>query len=134
MNAATNAVLPSIREPLFKKLELDHFRVLLEEQQAEQLEIQSEASRILGDRGSRMEGDEMERGDRDEQNKAAITMDRTVHALGKIARAMVRIQKGTYGTCMESPCRGNGVIERSRLEAMPHAEWCTQCASVKERW
>lgn len=133
MISATNVAPPSTREPLFTKLELDHFHVLLEEQQAEQLEIQSEASRILGERGSRVEGDEMERGDRDEQNKAAITMDRTVHALGKIARAMVRIQKGTYGTCMASPCRGNGAIERSRLEAMPHAEWCAGCASIKER-
>ena len=47
----------------------------------------------------------------------------------KIDKALLAIEKGTYGQC--KACKEN--IEKGRLEIMPYAELCVTCKSKKKR-
>ena len=49
-------------------------------------------------------------------------------ALDQIEAAIERIADGSYGRC--ETCGMN--IPKSRLEAIPYAAWCVQCASQRE--
>lgn len=49
--------------------------------------------------------------------------------LRKINKALLRIEKGTYGQC--SDCKGE--IEKGRLEIMPYAEYCVACKAKKAK-
>lgn len=50
-------------------------------------------------------------------------------SLGEIDAALARIADGSYGTCERC---GNPVGD-ARLEALPSARWCLDCAAVVER-
>jgi DnaK suppressor protein len=47
----------------------------------------------------------------------------------QIDAALARIEAGEYGTCRD--CGGD--IDPRRLEALPYAVYCTECASQQER-
>jgi DnaK suppressor protein len=49
-------------------------------------------------------------------------------ALDQIDGALERIEGGTFGQCEEC----GGKIPKSRLEAIPYAALCVQCASEEE--
>ena len=49
-------------------------------------------------------------------------------ALDQIEAAIERIEDGSYGQCEEC----GGKIPKSRLEAIPYAALCVQCASQQE--
>jgi DnaK suppressor protein len=49
-------------------------------------------------------------------------------ALDQIDGALERIEEGTYGQCEEC----GGKIPKPRLEAIPYAALCVQCASQQE--
>lgn len=49
--------------------------------------------------------------------------------LGEIDAALGRIADGTYGTCE----RCQNPIGEARLEALPSARWCLDCAAIVER-
>jgi DnaK suppressor protein len=50
------------------------------------------------------------------------------HALDQIEAAIERIEDGSYGRC--EMCGGK--IPKTRLEAIPYAALCVQCASKQE--
>ncbi len=45
--------------------------------------------------------------------------------LGVIESALQRVEDGTYGTCVKC----EGVIPKTRLNAIPHTPMCVKCAS-----
>lgn len=49
--------------------------------------------------------------------------------LGKIESSLERIEEGTYGTCEECGAR----IPKTRLNAIPYAEFCVRCAEQLEQ-
>lgn len=50
-------------------------------------------------------------------------------SLGEIDAALARIADGSYGSCE----RCGKSVGDSRLEALPSARWCLDCAAVVER-
>jgi DnaK suppressor protein len=54
--------------------------------------------------------------------------DRRTQQLYEIDAALRRIDNGTYGECAEC----GGEIELKRLEALPTATTCTECAAERE--
>jgi RNA polymerase-binding transcription factor DksA len=48
--------------------------------------------------------------------------------LGLIEAALVRIEDGVYGTCVECNAR----IPKTRLNAIPYTPYCVKCASKLE--
>jgi RNA polymerase-binding protein DksA len=50
--------------------------------------------------------------------------------LNLIAKALDQIKNGTYGNCADC---GRG-IPQARLEALPFAEWCFECATTAVAW
>jgi DnaK suppressor protein len=48
--------------------------------------------------------------------------------LEMIEDALQRIENGSYGTCQEC----NGVIPKTRLNAIPHTPLCVKCASSRD--
>lgn len=63
-----------------------------------------------------------------EREKEVGMRDHLEIALGKIDRALERIEKGTYGICL----RCKGPIPRERLKAIPEAELCVKCQKEEE--
>jgi RNA polymerase-binding transcription factor len=49
--------------------------------------------------------------------------------LEDVEAALERIDAGTFGVCGECGCK----ISRKRLEAIPYAPWCIDCAREHER-
>jgi DnaK suppressor protein len=60
---------------------------------------------------------------------AAITVDRLARDLKLIDRALVDIDAGRYGICMEC----EGAIAPKRLKALPFANRCVECQARTER-
>ena len=46
------------------------------------------------------------------------------HEIGEIRQALLRLESGTYGNC--AAC--GGAIQSARLEALPYATRCIECA------
>ena len=60
-------------------------------------------------------------------------VDRMSHnealALGRIIAALRRLERGTYGVCVDCNC----AITLGRLSALPEADRCADCATDLER-
>lgn len=70
-------------------------------------------------------------GDVDEQYDDDATFDLIENdqtKLARIERALERIEEGEYGQCQDC-CRP---IPKTRLRAIPYAEFCMACASERE--
>jgi RNA polymerase-binding protein DksA len=66
----------------------------------------------------------MEQGtDANEREKTFLFASREGKFLNHLEDALVRIEKGEYGKC--TTC--GKLIEKERLEAVPHAQQCLQC-------
>jgi DnaK suppressor protein len=66
--------------------------------------------------------------DAQEREKAFMFAARERKFLNHLIRAMERIDRGTYGMCMD----GGEPIEFARLEAVPHATLCIACKKKRE--
>ena len=59
-----------------------------------------------------------------EQEFTLSLMEHDGDALEQIEAALVRIEDGLYGVCVE--CEGK--IPKARLEVLPHTPYCVKCA------
>src|SRR3954467_4608885 len=59
-----------------------------------------------------------------EQEFTLSLMEHDGDALEQIEGALVRIEDGLYGVCVE--CEGK--IPKARLEVLPHTPYCVKCA------
>ncbi len=64
-----------------------------------------------------------------EQEFTLSIMQSEEDLLGKIEGSLERIEEGTYGTCEECGSR----IPKTRLNAIPYAEFCVKCAERIEQ-
>jgi DnaK suppressor protein len=64
-----------------------------------------------------------------EQRKLAEVGEVEQREISQIDAALARIDAGTYGVCVEC----GEEIEARRLEALPHAATCADCADRRER-
>jgi DnaK suppressor protein len=64
-----------------------------------------------------------------EQDLAMLLLGSTVGTLDQIEAAFERIEDGSYGRCAECQTR----IPSARLEAIPYATCCVECAARRER-
>ena len=67
--------------------------------------------------------------DMQEREQAFLFAHREGRYVYHIDEALRRIEKGTYGICMEC----GRPISRERLEAVPHARLCIKCKTEEER-
>jgi len=81
----------------------------------------------------------MEQGtDAMEREKTFLFASREGKFLNYLDDALRRIEKGTYGICldcMETPkdlCKTCPLIPKARLEAVPHAQLCVECKNMKK--
>ena len=81
----------------------------------------------------------MEQGtDAMEREKTFLFASREGKFLNYLDDALRRIEKGTYGICldcMETPkeiCKTCPLIPKERLEAVPHAQLCVECKNLKK--
>jgi RNA polymerase-binding transcription factor DksA len=59
-----------------------------------------------------------------EQEFTLSLMEHDGSALEQIEAALVRIEDGNYGVCLE--CEGK--IPKARLQVLPHTPYCVKCA------
>jgi RNA polymerase-binding protein DksA len=120
-----------IRKGSYSKQELQHFKEIILEKKKEILE---ELSTLRDSMMDSMTGEyasenstystHMEQGtDAMEREKTFLFASREGKFLNYLEDALVRIEKGTYGRCSEC----DKLIEKERLEAVPHAQQCLQC-------
>jgi RNA polymerase-binding protein DksA len=64
-----------------------------------------------------------------EQDLALSLMGNVNGTLEQIDAALQRVEEGTYGSCLDCDLR----IPAARLEALPYARYCVQCAARRER-
>jgi DnaK suppressor protein len=64
-----------------------------------------------------------------EQDVAVSLLGNAADTLDQIESALQRIEDGCYGRCAECQTR----IPSARLEAIPYATCCVECASRRER-
>lgn len=60
-----------------------------------------------------------------EQEFTLSLMETEGETIEMIEGALERIEAGTYGRCLEC----NGIIPKTRLNALPHTPLCVKCAS-----
>ena len=63
-----------------------------------------------------------------EQDNTILLMNNEGETLSQIEHALVRIEEGVYGFCVE--CEGK--IPKMRLKAIPYTPYCVKCASEIE--
>lgn len=83
----------------------------------------------------------MEQGtDAMEREKTFLFASREGKFLNYLDDALRRIEKGTYGICLdciEEPkhyCKTCPLIPKERLEAVPHAQLCVECKNLKQKF
>jgi DnaK suppressor protein len=101
--------------------------------QALRTKLHEERSRISSERLSdtagevRDSGDESAAAERTDLESAIIERDAV--ELREIDGALLRIEEGTYGDCVEC----GGEIEDARLDVYPTARRCSRCQNVLEK-
>lgn len=118
---------PSEDEQYMCAEHLEYFRQMLMKWRTDLIEESQETINNL--RGEvRDVGDEAERASRETENSLELrTRDRYRKLLGKIDRALARVENGSYGYCEET----GEEIGLARLQARPIA---TLCLDAQERW
>ena len=111
-------------------LDLDHFRESLE---SERKRVQDALQYLQEETPDGGDASQESRLDDHFTDSAAVTYDREMdfsleenseQLLEAISRALQRIEDGTYGKCAN--CGEDIPVER--LEAIPYAEYCIDCA------
>ena len=121
----------STRKASFSKQELEHFKIIIMEKKKEILaELETLRDTMMdsttGEYASEssMYSTHMEQGtDAMEREKTFLFASREGKFLNHLEDALARIAKGDYGRCTEC----EKMIEKERLEAVPHARQCLQC-------
>jgi DnaK suppressor protein len=119
------------RKKSYTKAELNHFRKIILEKKKEILEELETLRDSMMDSAtgeyaseSSMYSTHMEQGtDAMEREKTFLFASREGKFLNYLEDALQRIDKGAYGKC--SVC--GKLIEKERLEAVPHARQCLHC-------
>lgn len=118
---------PSADEEYMSPRQLEYFRRKLLLWRQELIEESQQTIENLRDE-VRDVGDEAERATRETENSIELrTRDRYRKLIGKIDKAIKRIEEGRYGYCEET----DEEIGLERLEARPIA---TLCLDAQERW
>ncbi|MBM4165726.1 MAG: TraR/DksA family transcriptional regulator [Ignavibacteria bacterium] len=120
-----------MRKGSYSKKDLKFFKEVILEKKQEVLEdIERERDTVIDPttgeymQGSSLYSLHMEHGtDSMEREKAFLMVSREAKFLNNLNEALNRIERGNYGWC--KVC-GN-LIEKKRLEAVPHAQMCTDC-------
>ncbi|WP_369856981.1 TraR/DksA family transcriptional regulator [Candidatus Thalassolituus haligoni] len=100
-------------------------------QQLDELQTRSvDAERLASHRDNPLSADFAEQATERENDEVlgAISGEACIEAVA-IQQALERIEQGTYGSCIEC----GETIESARLEAVPYAIRCLQCASRHEQ-
>jgi DnaK suppressor protein len=129
--AKPEEVKAPVRKNGFSKHELEQFKAIIMEKKKEILEElstlrESMMDSTTGEYASEnsMYSTHMEQGtDAMEREKTFLFASREGKFLNYLEDALVRIAKGDYGRCTEC----DKLIEKERLEAVPHARQCLQC-------
>jgi RNA polymerase-binding transcription factor len=119
------------RKNRYSKEELDHFKRIILEKKKEILEELETLRDTMMDattgeyaNENSMYSTHMEQGtDAMEREKTFLFASREGKFLNYLEDALIRIEKGDYGRC--NSC--GKLIEKERLEAVPHASQCLQC-------
>ena len=118
---------PTEREEYMGPRHLAYFRAKLQKWREDLVEESKQTIDNLRDE-VRDVGDEAERATRETENSLELrTRDRYRKLIGKIDKALKRIEEGRYGYCEET----DEEIGIERLEARPIA---TLCLDAQERW
>jgi DnaK suppressor protein len=118
---------PNPREEYMGPKQLAYFRAKLQKWREDLVEESKQTIDNLRDE-VRDVGDEAERATRETENSLELrTRDRYRKLIGKIDKALKRIEEGRYGFCEET----DEEIGIERLEARPIA---TLCLDAQERW
>jgi len=118
---------PTAREEYMGPRQLAYFRAKLQKWREDLVEESKQTIDNLRDE-VRDVGDEAERATRETENSLELrTRDRYRKLIGKIDKALKRIEEGRYGFCEET----DEEIGIERLEARPIA---TLCLDAQERW
>ncbi len=124
-------VEPSVKKASYGKADLDHFRKIILDKKKEIVEDMSTLRDSMMDSTTgeyasenSMYSTHMEQGtDAMEREKTFLFASREGKFLNYLEDALVRIDKGEYGRCNEC----GKLIDKERLEAVPHAQLCLQC-------
>jgi DnaK suppressor protein len=83
----------------------------------------------------------MEQGtDAMEREKTFLFASREGKFLNYLDDALRRLEKGTYGFCLDcidepkGYCKTCPLIPKERLEAVPHAQLCVECKNLKQKF
>lgn len=125
---------PPVRKG-FGKADLDHFREIILEKRKEILEeLESLKSSMMDVTTGEYVTENstyslhMEQGtDAMEREKTFLFASREGKFLNYLDDALKRIEMGTYGFCTEC----GTLIDKARLEAVPHAQQCVKCKMKK---
>jgi len=120
----------------YSKQELEHFKKIILEKRKEILdELESLKSTMMDVTTGQYETENstyslhMEQGtDAMEREKTFLFASREGKFLNYLDDALKRIERGVYGFCTEC---GN-LIDKERLEAVPHAHQCVNCKMKKK--
>lgn len=119
----------------YGKRELEHFRTIITEKRKEILEELESLKASMMDVQTGEYANEsstyslhMEQGtDAMEREKVFLFASREGKFLNYLDDALKRIENGSYGFCTDC----GKLIEKERLEAVPHAQQCVQCKLKK---
>ncbi len=128
---AEKAPAPSVKKAGYGGKDLEHFRKLILEKKKEILEELETLRDTMMDATTGEYAVEnstyslhMEQGtDAMEREKTFLFASREGKFLNYLEDALKRIEQGEYGRCTDC----GKLIEKERLEAVPHAQLCVQC-------
>ncbi len=134
--AVVKAEVPK-KLPGYSKTDLAHFREIILEKRKEILEDLDSLKESMMDTTTGEYVSEnssyslhMEQGtDAMEREKTFLFAARESKFLNYLDDALKRIEKGDYGRCQDC----NKLIEKERLEAVPHAQLCLRCKLKRAR-
>jgi DnaK suppressor protein len=128
---------PTNNHSSYSKPELDFFKKIILEKKKEILEeletmrdsmMDSQTGEYVSENSTY--STHMEQGtDAMEREKMFLCASREGKFLNHLEDALKRIEKGDYGRCTDC----GKLIEKERLEAVPHAQQCLQCKLRKAR-
>ena len=129
--AAPAVPKPAVRGPGYSKTDLERFRKIIMEKRQEILEeLETLRGRIMDTMTGEYQVENsayslhMEQGtDTMEREKTFLFASREGKFLNYLDDALKRIEQGTYGYCTDC----GKLIDKERLEAVPHAQQCVEC-------
>jgi RNA polymerase-binding protein DksA len=106
-----------------------NYRELRKRLENRKQELAERLERVTANLRRGYEADSEERAQQIENNEVVDALGNDARAeLARIAAALVRIDSGEYGICKECELE----IDETRIEALPYAEFCIECAEFEE--